>query len=510
MSISALLSRPRSLKFNLVANFVGTGWTAMLSLAFVPLYIHFLGIESYGLIGFFAVLQAVFAVMDMGLAGTVNRELARLSLQLDRGQEMRNLVRTLEVVYVGGAVLIGIVVVLVSPVIAQYWLGTNELSVESTHHAIVMMGFAIAVRWPFTFYSGGLMGLQRQVMFNVIKVVVETLRSGGAVLVLWLVSPTLQTFFLWQVVANAIGSAVVRSFLWSSLPGSEVKASFKLELFKRIFRFAVGVSGASVTAALLMQVDKIILSKMVTLEMFGYYTLASVLAMSLLQIISPIFSAMYPRLTQLVALTDWDGLKQYYHFGCQILSAVLLSFSVVVSLFSKEILLLWTQNPIMAEKAYMFLSLLILSMGLIGLMNLPYALQLANGWTKLAFEMNLGALLILTPLIIILASHFGPSGAAVAWVVISVSYVIIGIQRMHRRLLPGEKWRWYIEDVGMPLIAALVTVGVGRLLINETMSQAWLLASLILIFPVTLFVTVMATPRIRHWVLSRVLRVYGF
>ena len=65
------------LQLNLVANFAGQGWTAIMVLAFVPLYLKFLGIEAYGLIGFYAMLQAAFQILDLGLSQTINREMAR-------------------------------------------------------------------------------------------------------------------------------------------------------------------------------------------------------------------------------------------------------------------------------------------------------------------------------------------------------------------------------------------------------------------------------------------------
>jgi O-antigen/teichoic acid export membrane protein len=46
------------LKRNLIANYLGQGWTALVGLAFIPLYIKYLGIEAYGLIGLFGVIQA--------------------------------------------------------------------------------------------------------------------------------------------------------------------------------------------------------------------------------------------------------------------------------------------------------------------------------------------------------------------------------------------------------------------------------------------------------------------
>ena len=65
------------LKRNLVANYAGQAWSAVMGLAFIPVYIHYLGVEAYGLIGLFAVLQAWLALLDMGLTPTLAREMGR-------------------------------------------------------------------------------------------------------------------------------------------------------------------------------------------------------------------------------------------------------------------------------------------------------------------------------------------------------------------------------------------------------------------------------------------------
>src|SRR5215210_5065650 len=103
------------LKLNLAANFVGKGWTALMGIVFIPLFIRFMGIESYGLVGFFTTLQAMFILLDLGLTTTLNRELARYSAVSEKSQDMRDLVRTLEIVYWGVAICIGIIVCILSP-----------------------------------------------------------------------------------------------------------------------------------------------------------------------------------------------------------------------------------------------------------------------------------------------------------------------------------------------------------------------------------------------------------
>lgn len=61
------------LKRNISANFLASIWAAGIGIAFVPLYIKYLGMESYGLIGVLAALQAWSTALDFGLAPTINR-----------------------------------------------------------------------------------------------------------------------------------------------------------------------------------------------------------------------------------------------------------------------------------------------------------------------------------------------------------------------------------------------------------------------------------------------------
>ena len=106
------------------------------------------------------------------------------------------------------------------------------------------------------------MGLQKQVLLNAINVGISTLRGAGAVLILWLVSPTIQAFFLWQIVISIINTFFLVLFLWRRLPLGDNKAVFQKQLLKSIWRFTAGMSGISILAVILTQMDKVILSKM--------------------------------------------------------------------------------------------------------------------------------------------------------------------------------------------------------------------------------------------------------
>jgi len=487
------------LKKNIAANFAGTFWQALMGLIFIPLYIKYLGIESYGLIGIFTTLQVIFGLLDIGLGSTLTRELARLSVLPNNEQETRNLVRTLETIYWGIAVFVGIIIVALSPFISLYWIKPGLLSTKTIGQALVLMGFITVFQMPIGFYSGGLMGIQKQILLNGINICMGALRGAGAVFILWLVSPTIQAFLLWQFGISVINSLLFALSLWNNLPCSESKPVFQKKLLRGIWKFTAGISGISIFAVVLTQLDKVVLSKLLSLEMFGYYMLASVVAMSLGRLFTPVFFSIYPRFTQLVSMNNMDELKFLYHKSCQFIAVLILPVAFVIALFSYEIIFLWTQNAVTAEKTHSIISIMICGTALNGIMNPPYALQLAFGWTKLSVVKNIVALIIFIPLIIILAMHYGAIGASCAWLGLNIGYVFFEIPVMHRKILQKEMWRWYWKDVCVPIVVALSFAGLWRLCLNDLAMQSQLMMTLQLaaILISTIGITLYSVPTIR-------------
>jgi len=191
------------------------------------------------------------------------------------------------------------------------------------------------------------------------------------------------------------------------------------------------------------------------------------------------------------------------------MSVALLPIALVLIFFSWEVMLLWTGDPAIAEKSYLLVSLLTVGTALNGLMNVPYALQLAHGWTKLAFYGNCVAIIILGPAVVLLATHFGAVGAAWVWVVLNAGYVLISLRFMHSRLLPGEQGDWYLRDVGLPLGGGLIAVSLARVAIPAAGSKALLCGSLALAGLVCQGATLVTVPWLRNAVVSRLRRSWG-
>jgi O-antigen/teichoic acid export membrane protein len=504
---SSLLFSSTSLKKNIFANFTGSFWQALMGLLFIPLYIKCIGIEAYGLIGIFSVLQIIFGLLDSGLGGTLTREMARLSVMPGKGEEMRNLVRTMETIYWCISLTAGIAVISLSPFVAYHWINAGSLPQIVVVQAFIIMGINTVFQMPVGFYSGGLIGLQKQVALNVINIIIGTLRGAGAMLILWFISPTIQAFLLWQIVISIINVCVAAMFMQHNLPHDGSKAMFQKKLLKGVWKFTAGIGGISILSVILTQLDKVILSKLLSLESLGYYMLASMVAMSLTRLFTPYFSAIYPRFTQFVSMNKEEELKRLYHKSSQFMSVLIMPAAIVLAMFSYEIMLIWTRNPITAEKTHLIVSIMIIGTTLNGVMNLPYALQLASGWTKLSVIKNIIAVIILAPLIFILTKWYGAVGGAIAWLILNLGYVLLEIPVMHSKLLKGEKWKWYWNDVCVPISAGLFMAGLGRLFFIETLSISMIALQLIVISILTLFITIASVPMIRSALYNQLLKI---
>lgn len=486
---------------NILANFVGTLWTALMGPALVTVYVRLMGIEAYALVGILTTLQTAFALLDLGLSAATNRELARLSAHPERAQEARDLVRTAEFLYWALALLLGGGVSILSATLARRWVQPEQLSAATVQQAFLMMGLILAVQFPFALYSGGLNGLQRQVQLNVIMIATATLRGFGSVALLWFVSPTIQVFFGWQFLVTLIQTVATAVVLWHSLLIGQGQPRFSVPLLQRTWRFAAGMMGISFFALLLMQTDKIVLSRLLTLEKFGYYTLATVVASSVYLFISPIFAAIFPRFSQLIAAKDERGLRNLYHGSAQLLSVLLLPTALIIVFFAPELLTLWLRDSLVVQNVHLLVSLLVLGSTLNGLMSVPYALQLAAGWTKLPLYQNIVAVIILLPCLFWATMRYGAIGAAWIWIAVNAGYVLIGIQVMHLQLLPGEKLRWYVQDIGLPFVGAFSVVLAGRWLLPEYAPTGVAIVGVgcisVLTFAVACLLTPLATLRLR-------------
>lgn len=461
-----------------MANFLGRAVTAVLGMVFIPLYIRTMGVEAYGLIGLYATMAAVFGILDLGFSTTLNREFARALAIPGKAGWAREVLRTLQSVYWSAAMVIGVSIVGLAPLVVRYWISPSGLTIHTVETAVRLIGVVVALQMVYGFYSGGLLGSQKHVFYNLINVLTAALRLGGGAVILIVVSPTIVAFFLWQTMSTLFGVLVVSLSLWSSVPKRTQLAQTNLGLPHSVWRFAAGLGGASALGLLLSQADKLVLSKMLPLEDFGYYVLAATVAGVLHYLGNPIYTTMFPSFVQKVESIDLVGLKDQYHKAAQLASVVILPVAGLMVFYSEEIMHAWTMNSIIVENTRSLVSLLGLGNALSVLSSIPYGLQLAHGWTSLTLVTNVIAIFLAIPGFVVATAWLGSVGAAIVWIMLNFGYLAVNALVMHRRVLAGEQRRWLFQDVMVPVAAVFLVAVISRLVFIDTPSRLLLLTQL--------------------------------
>jgi O-antigen/teichoic acid export membrane protein len=477
-------------RFNVAANIAGQIWSVLLAIICTPFFIKLLGIEGYALIAFYTVLQATLQILDLGLAPTVNREVARLSPKANPGdiRELGQFAATAQRWYWTLGCGTGIVMYFATPCIANAWLNTGNILQDDVTDSAKLFGLLACLQWPVLFYQNGLLGMQRQVTLNLITIPFSALSNLGGLLFLWLGPRSVASLFSWQALTLLIQLVVIHAQFWRCLGVPRDARRASLRVMKDRWRFSLGMGGISLTGYLLTHLDRLVLSRLLSLESFGHYSLAGTLARGLYVMITPVFNAYFPRFSALAPGADKVSMRLCYHNAAQVMSVLVLPLAVTIGFFSNEIAFLWLQDSSIAKEVAPIASLLVIGTSLNGMMNIPFALQLAYGNTKIGLYVSACLVAGLVPAMILAVSQYGVTGGAAIWGVINGLYLLVALPLTHKSLLPGETGNWVKFDLLPPLAAALVIGGIGRAALEPGQSPAatlvavgsiWLLATLV-------------------------------
>lgn len=458
------------LNVNIAANLLARGWNALMSFIFVPAYLTFIGAEGYGFISLYTTLVALFALLDFGLSLTANREIARYGAHAEERSKARAMMRTFEAIYWVIALLIGGAIALMADFVVTHWITLHTIPLDQARRGVQLMGLVAVVRWPVSLYVGALQGMQRQVSVNLITSAAATAAGGGAVLVLWLGAPRVDLFVGWQLVIFALQVAALRFAVWRALHLDGDRPRVRFALLRESAGFSLGIMGITLLSLVLTQLDKLLLTRLLSLREFGYYTVAAGIAQLLLNAGSSVETASFPALTAAVQRGEADQESAVYHKASRTLAVLVMPAALTIALFAPELLRLYLSTPEAIAQSGRVLPWLILGNMCLAIMFLPFSLQLAHGWTSLSIWKNVIAVALFVPLLLYLVPRFGTLGAAMAWLSLTLGYLLFEVPVMHARLLRGEKARWYLRDLGVPFAIAASILGIARLLLPASLT----------------------------------------
>ncbi|OWW18569.1 polysaccharide biosynthesis protein [Noviherbaspirillum denitrificans] len=455
-----------SLKHNVIANYVSQFYGTAIGVVMVPAYIRYMGIEAYGLVGFFATLQVLFQLVDMGMTPTLAREVARFRGGAIDAFTLRSLMRALEGIFLALAVAGACVMIAGADYISASWLKAQQLPHAEVRDAISLMALIVALRWMGGLYRGAIGGYERLVWLSGFNVAAAT---GRAVLVIpffIIAGATPTTFFGYQLAVAVIELVILVSQTYRMIPRMEHKVDWEWKPLRGVVKFSLGLAFTNCVWIAVTQTDKLVLSRLLTLTDYAYFTLAVLVASGVTIIAGPISIALQPRLTRLEAEGDGDGLVRVYRNATQVVGVIAIPVAVVLSFFSEQVLWAWTGNADIAVNAAPVLTLYALGNGVLALCAFPYYLQVAKGDLKLHLIGNLLFVVFLIPALVWATWSYGMVGAGFAWLASHLAYFAFWTPLVHRRLVKGLHRRWLLEDVGGTFLLTISAAAAARWLVH--------------------------------------------
>lgn len=443
-----------SLKKNVIANYVGQFYLTIIGIVMVPVYVGYMGAEAYGLVGFFALMQAWFQLLDIGLTPTLVRETARFQGGAIDALSLRRLLRALEGVFIGVAVVGGVALIAGSKLIATRWLKVQHLSLVEVQQAIALMAIIIALRWICGLYRGAINGFERLVWLNGFNILVATARFVLVILVFKFVGTRPVHFFGFQLVIAVIEVAVLVAQTYWLLPSASGGKAIPWAWgpLRANLKFSLTIAFTGSVWVLVTQTDKLVLSKLLPLTEYAYFSLAVVVASGVMVIIGPVSSALLPRLTRLSAEGDDAGLVTLYRNATQAVAVMAVPASLVLAFFAEQVLWAWTGNPVIAHQAAPVLRLYALGNGFLTLAAFPYYLQFAKGDLRLHLLGNALFVVLLLPGLVWATQHYGAKGAGWVWLGSNACFFLLWTPIVHRRFFNTLHFKWILKDVS-PIVA---------------------------------------------------------
>lgn len=495
----------------LVESAVGQVGEGVIAFLLVPIFVAWLGDESWGLVALIPLVNGLLAVAGFPLATAVNREISRLALTRESdaahaglaADESRRVLRVIEGAFLlvagAGATLVWIA----APWIVERWLSPVELSQSTCVTALRIIGVYAAILLIRSAHIGALYGLQRVGTANTLTLSTAAATGLAGLLAAGPLRPrdpddVVIAFLAAQCAVHALGALVIALLAWRSMPRSEspvvglaaaggvedgraptpssvarVRADERaaalapsLATWRRLWPFVRGAVIVALAGGVLSQLDRLVVSRLLTLDDYGRYSLAAMLATGVALLVRAVNMASFPDLSRAFATGRRAEHTAALHRWTRAAGIVAVPAAVTMAIFPRESLATWLGPGQVDDGMAQILVALAIGWGFNGLAAPAFSAALAAGWTRFAAIQNAIALCVMPLAMVLFVPRLGPLGAALAWTTINLVYVLATIPMLlFPRLIPGGAVTWLARGVLPALLAATVVAAALRMVI---------------------------------------------
>lgn len=449
---------------NSAANLVAQLLQPALSILLVPFYIHFLGVEAFGLIVFFTTLVTVLGIFTKSIASSLQREVAIRS-QRPSGDDLARLILTFETAYFALGISLAVLVAVALPLFGEDWIQSQYLPDNTIDRCTIVVALRLAVAFPASVYHAIFIGTERQVLGNMIYAgyVLASTILGAAVIYLY---QSIVAFYIVDLIAAVASTLVYRSAVERILGPAVRQARFHWQEIRNLLSFSAGIAWTSSVGVLVTQFDRIEISRTLNLWSLAIYGTAAA-GGQLVSLVSGAFlTAAYPQMCQAALEKSHTTLSGMLARNARIVSVLAATLSLPLIAFAHEALEIWTMKPNVAAEALEVMQVYVAGSIMLALASTVYQAQTALGISRYGVYFNTAALLWFPATVWLLVDRLGISGAAVAWCIYCFTSWLFNFAVVARMLMNTHSVLSYLTSISVIALVAATIGAAARLIAN--------------------------------------------
>ena len=447
---------PQRLSDNFYANIFGVVVVNVVNFLAIPLYLKYAGIEAYGLIGFFASLQAFITFFFSGLGTAFNRGIAQASGVSGHNCDLADLIASSLRVYLIASILVLLLLLLLSAVASEYWISNEIIPKPTIRMSFALLSISMFFSMLASFYTNGLLGAQSHVSVNALLALQGISRAALGVTSLVIFNGDLISFLASFVFVSVIHMILSRYFFRKKLNVANLpRGRVVKKVLEKHAGFTLSLMSIGFTAMVISQMDKFVLSRVLPLAEFGAYVVAGTFGILILQISAPFYNSFFPKLVQKRAAGLDFEYSENFTLVCRLLAITIWPIILGILFFGETFLLFWLRDPILVGTIYYVVCFLIFGSGFNALLSMIYMHSLVHGSPKPFLYQNLILVFVMPFLLTFAASQHGMVGAAATWALINLVSLCVMPLWINYSVMKFDIFNWVKDSLASAIFSFL-------------------------------------------------------
>lgn len=407
-------------------NLVGIGAPFAVAIVCMPILVHRLGVERYGLLILAWTIVGYFSIFDFGMSRAITQLVAKATK--DSTAEGTSVVLTGIFILGGLGVFGGLVFFLGAPSITRFSHIPLELQNE-TINSMKILGLGL----PFVIISTGLRGALEGV-FDFTGMNLIRLLSGIGTYLLPVAVMTYSIRLDWICASLVVLRGVsCLGYYFRCKAFFDFKATNRwidFQIGRRLLNYGGWITVSNLISPFMAYLDRFLIAGVISLAMVGYYSSSQEVVTKFQIIPAAILSVLFPAISRIYESSPTQA-ESIFQKGAHYVTYALFPLAACSILFAQEGLGLWFGKDF-AAKSYEVARILTIGSFVNCLALNPFSFLQGIGRPDVTAKVHLVELPIYLLLLYFLLARWGLIGVALAWTLrmaIDLSILIFALSR---------------------------------------------------------------------------------